>query len=206
MERVPLAVQFKKRKPNMTIHLPALSLDIQSYLLQLARKSMSASIKNIAMEPIEPIPDIVKDKYGCFVTLTKFGGLRGCIGYIEGVEPLYRAVVENARNAALFDSRFKPIGVEELMEICIEISVLTTPALIVFKNELDLLNQLVPHEDGIVLEKGYRKSTFLPQVWEQLPEKRAFLENLAIKAGLPSDGWKSAIIKRYAVMHFSENK
>jgi len=190
----------------MTILLPKLSPDIQTYLLQLARTSLSASINNTEVEPTGQIPEVVQGKYGCFVTLTKHDSLRGCIGFIEGVEPLYKAVIENVRNAGLYDPRFDPVSAEELRDICIEISVLTPPTLIIFENDQDLLQQLVPGEDGLVLQKGYRKSTFLPQVWEQLPDKTAFLGHLAVKAGLPPDGWKSATIKRYAVFHFNEEQ
>jgi AmmeMemoRadiSam system protein A len=193
----------------MAIILPELSSEVKKYLLELARNSLNECINTMATSGLEAqknIPDIAQRNFGCFVTLTKNGWLRGCIGYIEGVEPLYTAVIENACNAGLYDSRFDPVNAEELIDICIEISVLTPPVPVVFNTEQELLQQLVPGEDGIVLEKGYRKSTFLPQVWEQLPDKTAFLAHLSVKAGLPSDGWKTSTIKRYAAIHFKEEK
>lgn len=191
----------------MVIIVPELSSEVKKYLLELARNSLNACVNNTTQPGSvvsEHLPSIALKRFGCFVTLTKNDQLRGCVGYIEGVEPLYTAVIENACNAGLYDSRFTPVCTEELKDICIEISVLTPPVPVVFNNEKELLQQLVPGEDGIVLEKGYRKSTFLPQVWEQIPDKTAFLGHLSLKAGLPSDGWKTATIKRYAAIHFKE--
>jgi len=188
----------------MNIVLPKISGNIQTYLLHIARESLIAAVKKTSMQSAAEIPELPQEKYGCFVTLTKRDRLRGCIGYIEGYMPLNVSVIENARSAALEDPRFNPVTEEELSEISIEISVLTSPNPLIFKNEQDLLQQLVPGEDGIVLQKGSRKSTFLPQVWEQLPEKIMFMEQLAVKAGLPSSSWSSADIKRYRVLHFNE--
>ena len=147
---------------------------------------------------------MTKENRGCFVTLTENGALRGCIGYIEPIKPLYQAVMENARNAALSDPRFSPVTPAELAGIRVEVSVLTRPAPLEYDGPQDLLNKLVPHVDGVILQSGPYQSTFLPQVWDQLPEKTAFLEALSLKGGMPRDGWKNANVKRYRAEHFSE--
>ncbi|MBN1129484.1 MAG: AmmeMemoRadiSam system protein A, partial [Chitinispirillaceae bacterium] len=119
--------------------------------------------------------------------------------------PLYLAVIENAKNAALSDPRFPRVTPPELPSIKIELSVLTKPFPLEYKNADDLLHKLIPDVDGVILQKGHHQSTYLPQVWEHFSgNKVKFLENLSLKAGLPSDGWKTALVKRYRAEHFSE--
>jgi AmmeMemoRadiSam system protein A len=179
---------------------------VKQFLLKLARANLEASVKNLPpVYPKNEIPEIVKEKRGCFVTLTKKGQLRGCIGYIEGIKPLYEAVIDNAKNAALSDPRFSPVTPDELSQIKIEISILTKPEPIYFKDPQDLLNKIVPFKDGIILTKDFYQSTFLPQVWEQLPDKIQFLEHLSLKAGMHKDGWKTSNVKRYYAIHFEEH-
>ncbi len=178
--------------------------EIKSFLLKLARESLEASVNDRPLPKPQNPPDATKPWQGCFVTLTEGGELRGCIGYIEGIKPLYEAVIDNARNAALSDPRFPRVSPEELSRIRIEVSVLTPPSLLDYTDPQDLLNKLVPNEDGIILQKGFHQSTFLPQVWEQLPDKIRFLEHLSIKGGMPPDGWKTATVKRYRAIHFQE--
>jgi len=113
-------------------------------------------------------------------------------------------VIENAKNAAMRDPRFSPVTKEELAAITIEISALTTPLELIYKDSDDLLKKLQPNIDGVILENRSRQSTFLPQVWEQLPDKIQFLEHLAMKAGLSRDEWKSSKFKVYRVEHFEE--
>jgi uncharacterized protein len=181
--------------------LPA---DVTSFLLKLARESLEAGVKGLESPKPKNPPEPTKKPQGCFVTLTKFGELRGCIGYIEGIKPLYEAVIDNAQNAALSDPRFPAVTAGELSEIRIEISVLTPPVPLDYKDPQDLLSKLVPFKDGIILQKGFHQSTFLPQVWEQLPDKVQFLEHLSLKGGMPADGWKTATVKRYGAIHFQE--
>jgi AmmeMemoRadiSam system protein A len=138
------------------------------------------------------------------VTLTKAGELRGCIGYIEGVKPLYQAVIDNAANAALRDPRFPAVGPEELDDIRVEVSVLSRPEPLSYDDPDELLGRLVPGRDGIILRKGMCQATFLPQVWKQLPDKKQFLRRLALKAGLAGDGWRDADYRRYVALHFQE--
>lgn len=127
---------------------------------------------------------------GCFVTLTRAGRLRGCIGNINPQEPLYLAILENARGAARRDSRFPPVAERELDQLEIEISVLTAPEPLAFASPADLLAKLQPHTDGVVLRIGHHSATYLPQVWEQLPDKEAFLDSLAKKAGCLPSAWR----------------
>jgi AmmeMemoRadiSam system protein A len=181
--------------------LPA---EVKSFLLKLARESLEANVMNRPLPKPENPPALVKERQGCFVTLTVGGALRGCIGYIEGIKPLFEAVIDNAGNAALSDPRFPPVTPAELSRIRIEVSVLTPPAPLDYKDPQDLISKLVPNEDGIILQKGFRQSTFLPQVWEQLPDKVEFLEHLSLKGGMPADGWKTATVKRYRAIHFQE--
>ena len=183
-----------------------LTADAKEYLLRLARQSLEACVNRTLAPKPENVPESVKAKQGCFVTLTKGGNLRGCIGYLEGIKPLYEAVIENAQNAALSDPRFPGVSSEELPSIVIEISALTPPRIVEYKNPQDLLDKLAPGQDGIILQKGFHQSTYLPQVWEQLPDKVQFLENLSLKGGMDPDGWKSATVKRYRAIHFQEHK
>ena len=155
--------------------------------------------------PIAP-PENMKKKQGCFVTLTKSGNLRGCIGYIEGIKPLFEAVIDNAKNAALSDPRFPQVSPDELSAIRIEISVLTPPERLSYTTPDDLLKKLIPGQDGVILQSGFHQSTYLPQVWEHFGANKVdFLEELSLKGGLQKDGWKTAIVKRYRAIHFQEN-
>jgi uncharacterized protein len=182
-----------------------LSADVKAFLLKLARRNLDAAVQGLPpVVPADP-PSVTKELRGCFVTLTKKGNLRGCIGYIEGIKPLYQAVIDNAKNAALEDPRFPEVKPGELGDITVEVSVLTKPEPLPYKDPQDLLDKLAPGEDGIILSKGYHQSTFLPQVWEQLPNKVEFLEHLSMKGGMPPDGWKTAEVKRYRAIHFQEH-
>ena len=181
-----------------------LSPDVKAFLLKLARRNLEAAVKDQPPAAPSDTPAVTKEYRGCFVTLTKKGELRGCIGYIEGIKPLFEAVMDNAKNAALEDPRFPPVRPAELADIKVEVSVLTKPVPLDYKDPDDLLAKLVPGEDGIILSKGYHQSTFLPQVWGQLPDKIGFLEHLAMKGGMAADGWKTADVKRYRAIHFQE--
>jgi hypothetical protein len=164
----------------------------RKYLLELARKTVRAVASG------GPLPEVsgasLATKFtapqGCFVTLTEHGDLRGCIGYIRAQGPLYKAVIENARNAAISDPRFPPVAPDEVDRLQIEISVLTEPQPLPFTSSADLLQKLQPHKDGVVLQIGARGATYLPQVWDQLPDKVEFLNSLAEKAGCDRTDWR----------------
>lgn len=189
---------------------PQLNADEQLLLLGLARETLRCTVAGTAVPSFEAckLPPRLNGSLGCFVTLTQQGQLRGCIGNVEPRWPLWQAVVENTRVAATQDARFPPVGPEELDTIEIEISVLTPPELVRFRSPQDLLDELEPGRDGVLLRLGERRATYLPQVWEKLPDKTRFLSQLALKAGAGPDDWRrrDAVIHRYRVVHFSEEE
>lgn len=129
-------------------------------------------------------PQVFDEAGACFVTLEKFGQLRGCIGSIIAHQPLIRDLIQHAKDAAFNDYRFNPVTESELKDVKISISILTEPRKIEFNNEEELLNQMVPNIDGIIIKDGRYQAVYLPVVWEQLPDKKEFLNSLKMKAGL----------------------
>jgi AmmeMemoRadiSam system protein A len=181
----------------------------EKYLLNLARTALESAVYNKEMP--EPEPDALPDKLkftrerGCFVTLTSLGGrLRGCIGNIEPNAPLYKSIMSNAVNAGVHDPRFPKVSASELNNINIEISILTAPQPLEFSSPEELLTKLEPFVHGVILKSGYHRSTFLPHVWEQLPDKVTFLEHLSLKAGVDKDEWKNCEVWVYKTVHFKE--
>jgi len=163
------------------------------FLLKLARKTLNSFVKDGTRPSSseEKLSEQLLQKRGCFVTihLRESHRLRGCVGCLTPVLPLYRSIIDSAVNAAC-DPRFPPLSEEEMDNIDIEISVLSIPKRLIYSSPDDLLSKLVPHRDGVILEFGNSSATFLPQVWESLPEKSAFLSELSLKGGAPSDAWK----------------
>lgn len=142
-----------------------------------------------------------------FVTLRSRGELRGCIGTLRAQRPLGEDVAHNARAAAFADPRFAPLARHEFDAIRIEVSLLSEPVPVRAAHEGELLAMLRPHVDGVVLEFGERRSTFLPQVWQALPDARRFLAQLKQKAGLPADFWSDELrISRYTVRKWTEDE
>jgi AmmeMemoRadiSam system protein A len=142
-----------------------------------------------------------------FVTLTQYGELRGCIGTLEAHRPLLVDVRENALAAAFRDPRFLPLTAREQEFTSVEVSLLTPARPMEFEHEEHLLAQLRPGTDGIVLSYGHYRSTFLPQVWDSLPEPRQFMAQLKRKAGLPADFWAESLnISRYEVTKWKERE
>jgi AmmeMemoRadiSam system protein A len=185
-----------------------LSAAERKFLLELARKTLRSVTANGSLPEVaaKDVPPKLTEKKACFVTLTKNGALRGCIGHLTAIEPLHQAVAENARNAALRDTRFPSVQPDELDQIRIEISVLTDPQPLPFTSPDDLLSKLHPNEDGVLLHIGPRTATFLPQVWAQLPDKAEFLNHLSQKAGCESSAWrgKDVSVSIYHVECFEE--
>jgi AmmeMemoRadiSam system protein A len=169
-----------------------LSAAERKFLIELARTTLASVTAQGGLPEVaaNDVPPRLAEKTACFVTLTRNGVLRGCIGHLTAMEPLHRAVAENARNAALRDPRFPPVQPDELDEISIEISVLTEPQPLPFSSPDDLLSKLHPNEDGVLLKIGSRMATFLPQVWAQVPDKAQFLDLLSKKAGCDPDAWR----------------
>ena len=176
-------------------------------MVKLARSAISAELdKTAAVQRPQVHSEALEEKRGCFVTLHKKGQLRGCIGTIEPVRSLADSVEENARNAAFKDPRFPPLTADELPQIDLEVSVLTVPEILAYKDPADLIQQLIPGTHGVIISHSWHSATFLPQVWEQLPDPQTFLSHLCRKAGMDANCWKASdvIVKVYRAEYFSE--
>jgi AmmeMemoRadiSam system protein B/AmmeMemoRadiSam system protein A len=172
-------------------------------LLWLARSEIGARLGQAAPRPAEKA--WLRDRGASFVTLTCAGALRGCVGTLAAHRPLGTDVRENAAAAAFHDPRFMPLSREELPGVRVEVSLLSPMQPIEVPDERGALATLRPHVDGVVLEYGRHRGTFLPQVWEQLPEPAEFLAQLKRKAGLPLDFWAEGIrLARYTVSKWRE--
>jgi len=160
-------------------------------LTEIVRKTLEAYFESRPFELDEETKKHFSEKKASFVTLTlnKNGDLRGCIGSLEAKQELWKDIQENALNAAFKDTRFNPLEKKELNNIEIEVSVLSNPERLDFKDSDDLLRK-VNNKMGIILKKGFLSATFLPQVWNQISVKNKFLEQLSLKAGLNKDAWK----------------
>jgi AmmeMemoRadiSam system protein A len=181
-------------------------------LVKLARQTLSQQLaKQIPQNEIDSLNTALTDpcfnsSCGTFVTLTIDGQLRGCIGSLTSNEPLTSGVRRNAINAAFHDPRFPPLSASELDCVSIEVSILSEPQPLYYQEASDLLKKLRPNIDGVILRKGPASATFLPQVWEQLPQPRDFLTHLCLKAGLASDAWQHSDLEvsTYQVQYFEE--
>lgn len=177
----------------------------QTTLLILARAAIESRLHDQPTPKAPSEESIFQKRLGVFVTLKKCGQLRGCIGVFEGVAALAASTIECAQGAAFRDPRFPQLGAEELTEIQISISVLSPPEPMQISNREDLLTQLQPGLDGLILTEGAQRATFLPQVWEQLPDTGDFVAQLLLKAGLPGDYWSPAMrASRYRSISFAE--
>jgi hypothetical protein len=180
----------------------------QARLLEIARRSISsglASGKTLQLD-VTQLDASLQPAAAVFVTLTRGGELRGCIGSLQAQEPLAQAVTQAAFNAAFRDPRFPPLRADELDAVRIEISVLSELEPIEADTRQALLDSLRPGVDGLLLEDGSYRSTFLPQVWEKIASPAAFLEQLCLKAGLGAGHWSPTIrFHRYRTLSFSES-
>ena len=177
-------------------------------LLGLARQALEFNVRG------DPLPDLALDDFppklrrqgATFVTLTKLGILRGCIGTLEPYRPLIEDVRQHAIAAAFNDYRFPDVLPEELRQISIEVSCLSVAKPLKFQSPNELLQKVRPGVDGVVLRAGRRRSTFLPQVWEKLPEATQFMNQLSLKMGAPAECWRSGnlIVETYQVQEFYE--
>jgi AmmeMemoRadiSam system protein A len=172
-------------------------------LLTIARNAIEKKFGRPA-RVVTPHPDLAKPA-ATFITLTQQGQLRGCIGTLEARRPLAADVAENALAAAFHDPRFPPLRQGELEATRVEVSLLDTPKPLRFSNEADALGQLRPGLDGLILQCGNHRATFLPQVWESLQTPPLFLQNLKLKAGLPAIFWSPQLtLERYGVQKWKE--
>lgn len=179
----------------------------QDQLLTLARDSIAYGLEH--GRPITPTTseydENLQQMAACFVTLTMAHNLRGCIGHLSAIQPLFEDVAENAFSAAFKDPRFPQLRDDEFSRMEIEISILTPSTPMQFTDEADLLNQIEEGVDGLILEDGYNRGTFLPTVWESLPAKQDFWKHLKMKAGLPVSHWSDTLkVSRYHTISFSE--
>ncbi len=164
----------------------------QQILLDLAHQSIVAAVAQDRAPRIELdlLPDRLQQPGASFVTLTRSGLLRGCIGTLKHEFPLAQDVVLRARAAAIDDPRFPPLQADEIEDTEIEISVLTTPEPLVYNVPDEIPNLLVPGRDGVTIVHGLKRATFLPQVWEKVDGPEHFLTMLCQKARLPAEAWK----------------
>ena len=160
------------------------------FLLNLCRRVIKSKVGGIDF--FSNHAKVFDEIGACFVTLKKLGNLRGCIGSIIAHRPLYEDIVQNAQNAAFKDPRFNPVTEDEVDFLSIDVSILSEPKQMSFVDEADLLRQIVPFKDGIIIKDGWHQAVYLPSVWEDLPDKQVFLKSLKVKAGMSPD-------------HFSKN-
>jgi AmmeMemoRadiSam system protein A len=168
-------------------------------LLRLAREAMEHGVRGRKLPPLDnnSITPRLSEHGASFVTLTIHGVLRGCIGALEAWQPLVDDVREHAIAAALEDPRFRPVDEIELDRIKIEVSRLTAPHPLEYSSSADLLTKLRPHVDGVILKNDYRRATFLPQVWEQIPDPEDFLDHLCAKMGANPNLWLNTKLQVY---------
>lgn len=172
-------------------------------LLNLARGAIESAFG--MPSPAITDADWLHQPGATFVTLTRQGNLRGCIGALEAYRPLCEDVCQNALAAAFHDPRFSPLESRELADLKVEVSLLSHQQPISFTDETDALNQLRPDIDGVVFEVGTHRSTFLPQVWEQLSSPQSFMAHLKRKAGLAENFWSPEVkLYRYTVKKWKE--
>lgn len=152
------------------------------FMLDLCKKSILEEFDESDIPTSHPA--VFNQLGACFVTLNRLGNLRGCIGSIIAHQPLINDLIHNAKNAAFKDPRFRPLSREEFDDLVMDISILSEPKPMQFKDEQDLLEQMVPYKDGIIIRDGRYQAVYLPSVWEQLPDKEMFLKSLKVKAGM----------------------
>ena len=194
---------MSKHEQNRSAESEQLDVEKGSTLLKLARSEIASKLGQAVTVPAHA--GWLLEPGASFVTLTRQGELRGCIGTLEAHRPLGIDVRENAVAAAFRDPRFMPLSREEFEAVRVEVSLLSPTEPLEARDESAALVALRPNVDGVVFEYGHYRSTFLPQVWEQLPEPAEFLAHLKRKAGLPADFWADQVrLSRYTVSKWKE--
>ncbi len=185
-----------------------LTFEERQILLRLAREAMERGVRGEKLSPLDEstLSLHLREQGSSFITLTVRGELRGCIGGLEARQSLAEDVREHAVAAALEDPRFPRVSERELNGIKIEVSRLTRPLPLEYKDADDLLSKLRPHVDGVILRDGYRRATFLPQVWEKISDPAEFLNSLCYKMGVSESLWRSKHLEAftYQVEEFRE--
>lgn len=186
-----------------------LSASDRATLLDVARESIRHGFSHARPLSVTATdyPEPLRVLRATFVTLENHGDLRGCIGGLEAQWPLVEDVAHHAFAAAFEDPRFLPVRREEFGALTLSISVLNPAVPLPVKSEAELMATLRPGTDGLILREGMRRSTFLPSVWEQLPDPRDFLAHLKLKAGFPPDHWSNTLrFERYTTESFSSRE
>jgi AmmeMemoRadiSam system protein A len=210
------AVAFYGDEPmqNPIDNRQALTPEQGATLVDLARRTLADHFGETA--GLDDGPDLdarladqaLQARCGTFVTLKIDNQLRGCIGSLSATSSIVAGVRDNALNAAFHDPRFSPLRKKELDQVHIEVSVLSEPVPLAYTDTDDLLSRLRPGTDGVIIKKGLASATFLPQVWEQLPQPEVFLSHLCMKAGLPAGQWREGdlTVLAYQVQYFEETR
>jgi AmmeMemoRadiSam system protein A len=197
-----------KGVPLEDVSLIHLSDEDRCLLLQLARQAIDTQLRRLPLPELalSTFSEVLRQPGASFVTLTRADMLRGCVGTLEAYQPLAEDVREHALAAAFQDHRFPPLQFDELAQIKIEISRLTAPHDLTYDTPEELLGMIRPKVDGVTLIDGARRATFLPQVWEKLPDRTDFLEHLCSKMGGPPDLWRKRKLRVqiYQVEEFHE--
>lgn len=187
-----------------------LTLEERQLVLGLARQAMEQAVRGQRLTPLDltTLPERLREPAATFVTLTRRGVLRGCIGGLQAEMPLAEDVRQHAVAAALDDYRFPPVQPDELPQLEIEVSILTEPQPLPYSSTEELVARLRPGIDGVILVSGLHRATFLPQVWQKVPDAELFLSMLCEKAGLPGEAWRHgrAEIFTYQVRSFHEGE
>ena len=182
-----------------------LSQEYREILHEVARRSIETGVaeNRAPLIDLATFPSALHARAASFITLHHHGLLRGCIGTLEPRRSMVEDVNQNAYSAAFLDRRFDPLSDDELDGLSIHISILGKTEPMAFSDKHDLLQQLQPGTDGLVLACPGHRATFLPAVWESLPDPAEFLSHLMLKAGLPADYWSDNIrVERYRVEEF----
>lgn len=174
-------------------------------LLRIARASLAEAFGRGDRSLLDDREPWLREPGATFVTLRLHGQLRGCVGSVHAYRPLFEDVWANARAAAFSDTRFPRLRREEFDAVELEVSLLSAPEPLSVTGEEEACRLLRPGIDGVILEAGDNRGTFLPQVWEQLPDPRQFLAHLKVKAGLPASFWPPDLrLWRYTVAKWEE--
>lgn len=185
-----------------------LTIEERKTLLRLARQAMELGVRGEKLPALDEsvLTPKLREDGASFVTLTVRGELRGCIGALEPYQSLAQDVREHARAAALEDPRFPPVSERELNGIQIEVSRLTRSVPLEYTDASDLLSKLRPHVDGVIMRDAFHRATFLPQVWEKIPNAAEFLNNLCYKMGVHPEAWRTKHfdVLTYQVEEFRE--
>lgn len=179
--------------------------DAGGVLLPIARAAIAGELGLPSAEP--PAPGWLSEPGATFVTLTSGGRLRGCIGSLEAWRSVGEDVASNALSAAFRDPRFRPVSASEFDRVRVEVSLLTPPEPFEFTDEADAVARLRPGVDGVILTASGLRGTFLPQVWDELPNPADFMAHLKRKAGLPASYWgRDVRLERYTVTKWAEGE